>query len=155
MTRKPLKRNELERMDKNELFKCSGLGGTIDTALPQSFFDKENEDHPDVHPWSQWVWWYPPGEGCCGEPLSLRTLISMVASGYHLSIAECELAEDGLQASMDGYTKVVSHTEGEDDALVKEVHTTALATLASIETLLTKLDTALPCKVDMESEVAA
>ena len=67
-------------MDKNELFKASGLGGTIDCALPQSFFDVVTKA-TGYNAGQLFVWWYPPRDhelwSISGRPLSIAELYSM------------------------------------------------------------------------------
>ncbi len=57
-------------MNKEQLFKASGLSGTFDSALPQILFDKLSEvlrlcDHDNqlnINPLELFVWWYPDRE---------------------------------------------------------------------------------------------
>jgi hypothetical protein len=56
-------------MNKEQLFKSSGLSGTFDSALPQILFDKLSEvlrfcshDEVSINPLELFVWWYPDRE---------------------------------------------------------------------------------------------
>ncbi len=48
-------------MNSEELFQASGLSGVIDTAIPQSVFDRIS-DALGFNPLGHFVWWYPAGE---------------------------------------------------------------------------------------------
>jgi hypothetical protein len=48
-------------MNSEELFQASGLSGVIDTALPQSVFDRIS-DALGFNPLGHFVWWYPAEE---------------------------------------------------------------------------------------------
>ena len=56
-------------MNKEQLFKASGLSGTFDSALPQQVFDKLSKvfklwtepfgQGSSINPLEVFVWWYP------------------------------------------------------------------------------------------------
>lgn len=48
-------------MNSEELFQASGLSGVIDTAIPQSVFDRIS-DVLGFNPLGHFVWWYPARE---------------------------------------------------------------------------------------------
>ncbi len=73
-------------MDKHQLFVLSRLEGTIDTALPQGFFNDILKLHQiygvSENPLQSYVWHYPPGN-IFGKPLSISTLYALaMENGY-------------------------------------------------------------------------
>ena len=68
-------------MNKEELFRMSGLSGTFDNALPQWWFDQVLPLIRPYNPLELFVWWYPSREDSeycsSGKPLAISRMFSL------------------------------------------------------------------------------
>lgn len=74
-------------MDKNELFKASGLPGEIDCALPDAF-NRQVLETTGHRAGDLFVWWYAPNNheeyAFSGKPLSLARLYALAIANRKL-----------------------------------------------------------------------